>query len=207
MWDNTRLKSVRALYEEEVLQIPVLFKDKENYISFLMAQTWQESGWDDSVTSPTGCKGFAQFETSTWRWVWTKLLKQDPPSIWDLKSQIIAQHTYVKYLINAVSKKEPMLPRQEILASALMAYNGGLGVVEWCLEYHGVVSVIALRDYRNTHKSKYPDEAKIQEILNYPVNIFNLWLSIRQLLYNLKIESPPHNSDKLITNKQCKGAI
>jgi hypothetical protein len=87
----------------------------------------------------------------------------------------------MKYLINAVSKKEPMLPRQEILTYSLMAYNGGLSVVEWCLEYHGVVSVIALRDYRNSHKSTYLDENKIFEILNYPISIFNIWRSLREI--------------------------
>ncbi len=182
MWDKTRAKSVKALYQEEVLQIPAIFKDRADYIYFLMAQSYQESGWDETSVSKTGCKGFAQFELSTWRFVWKKLLKhQDIPSIWDIRAQIIAQHTYMKYLINAVSRKEPMLPRNEVLASSLMAYNGGLGVIEWCLEYHGVVSVIALRDYRNTHKSSYPDENKIFEILNYPVSIFNIWRSLREI--------------------------
>jgi hypothetical protein len=182
MWDKTTLKSVKNLYKEEVLQIPAIFKNKDDYVAFLMAQSYQESGWNEESVSKTGCKGFAQFELSTWKFVWKKLLKHEEiPSIWDIKAQIIAQHTYMKYLINAVSKKEPMLPRQEILASSLMAYNGGLSVVEWCLEYHGVVSVIALRDYRNSHKSTYPDENKIFEILNYPISIFNIWRSLREI--------------------------
>lgn len=189
MWDKTKLKNVKRLYEENISNIPIVFKTKEDYVSFLMAQTYQESGWDESAISKTGCKGLAQFENTTWKFVWTKLLKtKDLPDIWDLSSQIKAQDTYMKFLIKSLKNKEPMLPRKELIAYSLMAYNGGLSLVEWCIEYHGIVSVIALRDYRYSKKCSYPSENKIMEILNYPISIFHIWKSIKEyedkLLYN-----------------------
>jgi len=59
MWDKTKLKSVKNLYKEEVLQIPAIFKNKDDYVAFLMAQSYQESGWNEESVSKTGCKGFA----------------------------------------------------------------------------------------------------------------------------------------------------
>ncbi len=183
MWDKKRVKSVKTLYEKEVLEVPAIFKTRDDYILFLMAQAWQESGWDEKALSKTGCKGWAQFELSTWRFVWKSILKaKDIPSIWDVRAQMIAQHTYMKYLIRALLNKEPMLPRKELLASSLMAYNGGLEVISWCLEYHGAVSVIALRDYKATKKSNYPNENKIFEILNYPISIFHIWNELKEVM-------------------------
>ncbi len=130
MWNNQKLKSVKILYDEVVISYPPVFKSKQNYVFLLMAQSYKESGWDEKALSHTGYKGFAQFELNSWRFVYQKLLKEKSiPNIWDKKAQVKAQDAYMKYLIEAIYGKEPMLPSKEIIAYALMAYNGGLKLV------------------------------------------------------------------------------
>lgn len=95
-------------------------------VAVFAGQIHQESGWRETVKSPVGAQGMAQFMPATAKWIsgaYPELRANEPmnPS-WALRALV----TYDRHLWERVQAASSC----DRMAFALSAYNGGLGWVQ-----------------------------------------------------------------------------